>query len=1135
MAHTPRTARNAYGYGHMAQQQATGGGGGGGSGAQDLHLTSPQFQSAASLSTDALANTLYEALYSNAPVAGTWTGDVATPLPPTTASKSRLLPESSSSPRMPKLRLNTSQQAIGANGLPSPGARGAVTLPSAISPRSPASRRPASLLSNGEPQPMRSPRLRREISYLNESKGHGILARSPADLDFVLPPSAVPETNAVYARSPLPPSSEAAPSAQSSDEGDDITPKPLLWQNRVFPNRVPASRQDCVLLSHWLAQQSETLIGAHEAIEAISLKTKMVPPPESLHTRREVTPEEYQHDAERLGAQSVRLTSAAETAIRACRDAQTLYGRAAGEIIREVSVHCAERGALMANVWNGAMMIYSKLTQRLGDLVSMQGALTHDSVQILGREQSRILDERIQKALEVSALEAELEQRGTRRGSTMVTGGRRRRGSVAAEELLASLAQSGGMEENAGEENMKLRAALEDARTEMARMEVELERQIRNEESRQVLEQKIRHLEQDLASLREHQRSLTPRPDRYLGPHGQKLSTAMLDSLLRLATEAAPFLSKRKMNEEQLAKIMLSIPKKGEDGWAVDDMEFLGILRHAVDNPDVPLRRPDVTRALEREEMTVLIDHVSTEGLAFIQRALQREIDISSIVEFVTGSTPEGLALSPAYYGTMFGSDVTKQELTEIITYATVPTRRRFELMEKQIEVMHNQQSSAKNAESLQNQANVDDKEKKDDADDGSKKSRKKQSPLERFLSKQWKDTFVGMGTGSDVPKFMRTNGKIRNRNMSKRDTEKMVKEIWSDKMRHDAKQPRPTSLEEFTGIFLQKRMGIQSAVVEIGYNFIHALQKHAYDADCELFLKILQGEIREEVYSAQIKMCRNVSLLCEALDSLSHGDKVTGYVSLADLRVGLRSLFPKKSADRHAELMEALSEDQPGTQIEHGRLFEEDREFNQGPFAEALRDQWLEERLEHLERIEAELTKMYESRGDMLLDMINVSLALREADPEVPDGQRRKLAEDATRGGATTVAAVMRNLRQGAMDSADGDDESEDLARGSSGGGGKAGLFKAAAKLKLASAASGGASKLANLANFASKSANRTPKCVQNAVETVRETWIERETAVKTPRKKKSEKGDDGENSSSARATDETGEATAGADDGES
>ena len=272
----------------------------------------------------------------DAPVAGTWTGDVATPLPPTTASKSRLLPESSSSPRMPKLRLNTSQQAIGANGLPSPGARGAVTLPSAISPRSPASRRPAFLLSNGEPQPMRSPRLRREISYLNESKGHGILARSPADLDFVLPPSAVPETNAVYARSPLPPSSEAAPSAHSSDEGDDITPKPLLWQNRVFPNRLPASRHDCVLLSHWLAQQSETLIGAHEAIEAISLKTKMVPPPESLHTRREVTPEEYQHDAERLGAQSVRLTSAAETAIRACRDAQTLYGRAAGEIIREV-------------------------------------------------------------------------------------------------------------------------------------------------------------------------------------------------------------------------------------------------------------------------------------------------------------------------------------------------------------------------------------------------------------------------------------------------------------------------------------------------------------------------------------------------------------------------------------------------------------------------------------------------------------------------------------------------------------------------------------------------------------------------------------------------------------------------------
>jgi hypothetical protein len=40
-----------------------------------------------------------------------------------------------------------------------------------------------------------------------------------------------------------------------------------------------------------------------------------------------------------------------------------------------------------------------------------------------------------------------------------------------------------------------------------------------------------------------------------------------------------------------------------------------------------------------------------------------------------------------------------------------------------------------------------------------------------------------------------------------------------------------------------------------MGYNLLYGLWKYSWDADCELFLKILQGEVAEEVYFQQIQL----------------------------------------------------------------------------------------------------------------------------------------------------------------------------------------------------------------------------------------------------------------------------------------
>lgn len=59
---------------------------------------------------------------------------------------------------------------------------------------------------------------------------------------------------------------------------------------------------------------------------------------------------------------------------------------------------------------------------------------------------------------------------------------------------------------------------------------------------------------------------------------------------------------------------------------------------------------------------------------------------------------------------------------------------------------------------------------------------------------------------------------------------------------------------------------------------------------------------------------------------------------------------------------MHALDLDQPGAQVEWRKVFEEDREFNQGEFAECIRDQFLIEREELYDAIGVAL---YEECGE--------------------------------------------------------------------------------------------------------------------------------------------------------------------------
>ena len=66
---------------------------------------------------------------------------------------------------------------------------------------------------------------------------------------------------------------------------------------------------------------------------------------------------------------------------------------------------------------------------------------------------------------------------------------------------------------------------------------------------------------------------------------------------------------------------------------------------------------------------------------------------------------------------------------------------------------------------------------------------------------------------------------------------------------------PNELTMEDLFTKILRTRFGGGKASAEWGYNLVHALEAHKYDADCEIFLEVLRGNLNEDVYYDQMVM----------------------------------------------------------------------------------------------------------------------------------------------------------------------------------------------------------------------------------------------------------------------------------------
>ena len=866
----------------------------------------------------------------------------------------------------------------------------------------------------------------RNVSYVTDRVGHGRLPGQkvrPRELDFVVPASSIPESSHIVEKWPIMPAEEGVHALKGSPRAKHVVKGPNLtydddsetWNHKVFPSRLPAKREEVLMLRNWLAAKCAGLNS------------------------------EYQ---EREADYDVLDFVGKGTAV---------YDQAMHELSRQVMVHCEERGMLLADIWAAHSHVFAKSVAHFRKEIAGARREAEEAKAKAEEADAVRLDSQIEAAIAKTKLEEEIARlqqekqrlkglRGDGRRNPSVSmptlhagvpaaqspspvrkqASRRfsRKASIMTHTLqqelqarsmeLEQLAESSASME---EENMALKNALNNAQNHLELMEDEIAKLEKEANGAIVWQGRAEYAENLMEDMQYKQRAMTPRPRRDFGPDGEDLEADVRDYTDKILQTQSHH------SDNYLAQMLVGA------GTGIDfeaNEECFADFAETITNSRGRFTRDTLHSTLKEGTYHDLADLCSPETIEFIEEALREGLPIPLLCDFLTGTDTSLRPVPRELFGVLHGKAKVK-DVAKVLFYARTPTAARVETMTDRVK--------SQEAELLELKMRVQQFEEVQQKREYARIRRqeevklKKKTPLDTMLDywkvadeNEWKDNFQSIGMGKDVPGFLQANGLIRNRNMSKRDTEKLVKEIWKDKAKHDAKSNAKSPMEEYTNIHLQKKMGVAQGVVELGYNFIYSLQRYDYDADCELFLKILMGQVREEVYFEQLVLQTNLEELFAQTEKGGSGGK-KGTIAKGALTQGLESYFKVgqkggKSVERFQELLEALDKDQPDEEVVWKKLFEEDREYNQGEFAETVRDQYLEERLEYFKELESTLYDQTNFEENCTASQLENALCF--VDPDIGPGELKRVLEmcfpmkGKVRTETNTIRNIMTFMQQG-------------------------------------------------------------------------------------------------------------------------
>ena len=123
------------------------------------------------------------------------------------------------------------------------------------------------------------------------------------------------------------------------------------------------------------------------------------------------------------------------------------------------------------------------------------------------------------------------------------------------------------------------------------------------------------------------------------------------------------------------------------------------------------------------------------------------------------------------------------------------------------------------------------------------------------------------------LPKFVRAyNGIVMNLRLTKVQIESTCSEIWEYRRKEETRKKIPVTLEQAFQGFLFQKMKAEEEAIEYAYNILDGCQRFSWDADLELFLRVIQGVVHHEVREDQSEMVSSLHSLLYDLDETKKG-----------------------------------------------------------------------------------------------------------------------------------------------------------------------------------------------------------------------------------------------------------------------
>jgi len=217
----------------------------------------------------------------------------------------------------------------------------------------------------------------------------------------------------------------------------------------------------------------------------------------------------------------------------------------------------------------------------------------------------------------------------------------------------------------------------------------------------------------------------------------------------------------------------------------------------------------------------------------------------------------------------------------------------------------------------------------------------------------------------------------VKNLMWDKGNVERMIDDFWLQRKSDGSGLP----LGQFVVKYFRNKhpMSVEMQVTA-RYNFIKCLALFIYDADFEMLKSCLEGRIIEEVVIAQKDFLISVITNCNRfIDANCQGLKA---IEKAEFFKIIRKVCPTKSDKDMKLLKDAMDQAQPGAYVQTTNLFASNEDGDQSEFAEALRDQFLEERIRYLNLIESSLENMCAASRSAVVSAADIKTMFGNVDP---------------------------------------------------------------------------------------------------------------------------------------------------------